>query len=207
MILRVCIRQALDTGWHLYVDGAEMTLTYMDLTEPRAYAKLDLDVGRHEIELQKESAFGSVRSGIRSAWMAILDGGGRDTEAVWKGIASIRARYAVTVGEADGDLVYSFPNAALERCSVAHETLLEEKYETKQDKRRFWLIWKLPLLLLSAVVLLPLWVLGIGTVISDPCFATVLLVVLLSFVVGAVAWAVFFYDPSKKNRKENDRCD
>lgn len=201
MILRVCIRQALGEDWHLWVDDVEMSLTYMNYTEPRAYAKVELDSGKHSIRLEKDSAYRSGGAAFRSSLYAIMEalsGGGADVEAAWQGVKSIRACYTVIVDGKDGDFVYSFGKTALESCSVSYEILSETASETHRNKIRFWLIWKLPIMLLCAIVFLPLWGLSIGMMLADFEFASLSLFLISTAIIVALIWGFFIYKPNRK---------
>ena len=201
MILRVCIRQALGEDWHLWVDDVEMHLTYMDYTEPRAYAKVELDSGKHSIRLEKDSAYRSGKSAARSVLYGIMEavsGGGADVEAAWQGVKSICACYTVFVDGEDGEFVYSFLKTALEACSLSYEVLLEEVREARSDKIRFWLAWKFPIMFLSAIVFLPLWGLSVGMMLTNFDFASLSLFLISTFIVIVLIWAFFIYKPNRK---------
>ena len=201
MVLRVCIRQALGEDWHLWVDDVEMSLTYMDYTEPRAYAKVELEPGKHSIRLEKDSAYRSGKSAARCFLYGIMEavsGGGTDVAAAWQGVKSIRACYTVFVDEMEGDFVYSFYKTTLEACSVAYEVLSETVSETRQNKIRFWLAWKLPIMLLCAIVFLPLWGLSIGMMVTDFDFPGLCLFLILTFIICVFIWAFFIYKPNRK---------
>ncbi|MBQ7346879.1 MAG: hypothetical protein IJW55_02900 [Clostridia bacterium] len=205
MVLQICIRQSVvDDGWQLFVDDVEMTLTYMDFTEPRAYSKVKLDPGTHTVKIEKNSSYRSVKSAMAHSfmgWLEAVSGGGSEVEAVWNGTKNIRALYTVTVADENADLTYSFQNATLERCSVECKTVSEEVFENKQDKRRWWLTWKLPIMLLSAAVFLPLWIFSITMLIREFDFAVLLLFLLLTVIIGVFVWAFFIYKRGERKSK------